>query len=66
MTTAKDQVQNVTKQIKDDAGDYLQEGQEWLQEADSSIRDAMREHPAACLFVALGLGYAIGRLIAKR
>jgi ElaB/YqjD/DUF883 family membrane-anchored ribosome-binding protein len=59
-------IESVAKTAKNEAEGYLHDGQEWLEEADSFIRQAMKEHPATCLFVALGLGYTIGRLISKR
>ena len=40
--------------------------EQWLAEADTSIRSALRHNPVMCLFAAVAVGYSVGRLIARR
>lgn len=66
MNAPTEQIKDVADTVQSEAKEYMHDGQQWLSEADDTIRQAMREHPIACLFAALGVGYSIGRLIAKR
>lgn len=66
MTAPTQQMKDVADTVQSETKEVMHDGQAWLSEADHTFRQAMREHPLACLFVALGIGYSIGRLIAKR
>lgn len=63
------QVQDVTQKlnaVSDASRASLESGQQMWAQADGWLRQTVRQYPGATLFGCLTLGYAVGRLVARR
>lgn len=61
-----DDVTNKAEELSEGAQALVSTGRESLGEVDAWVRQTVRRHPALTLFGFLTLGYAVGRLVARR
>jgi len=72
-----DKAQNVAKdaagamkekvgQLRDTAADYVDRGHAGLESAEQSVEARITEHPIAAVLIGMGIGLAIGWVVARR
>jgi ElaB/YqjD/DUF883 family membrane-anchored ribosome-binding protein len=61
-TQAKEAVQEGWDQLRNTAGDYVEQGRDRVMEMEHSVEQRIQSRPFMSLFVALGLGFFVGWL----
>jgi ElaB/YqjD/DUF883 family membrane-anchored ribosome-binding protein len=65
-TDAAEAVKEKVGQLRDTASDYVGRGRAKLESAEQSVEEQITKHPIVAVLIGMGIGLAIGVIVARR
>jgi ElaB/YqjD/DUF883 family membrane-anchored ribosome-binding protein len=63
---AADSMKDKYSQLRETASDYAERGRDSLASAERTVEEQIGEHPIAAVLIGVGIGLAIGLIVARR